>query len=435
MVWNKLSEKEADKFFIKINLKPLGPYISSGTPRKCKCLICGSIVFPRLGDVKKAKSCVKCQGKLTGKKIRLSPSQVEKIASKMKVKLLEPYENSKTPIKAKCLICRTIIYPTIGRLSVGVGCYYFGQLIAAEKRLIPAEMALSDFKKAKLKVLSEYVNSHTAVKVLCLVCKKMSKKSYKDLKTGRRCYTCGRKAASIKRRLDDKYKIEIAARQNLVPIKEISNVRKNSEFKCLTCKREILMTFASIQGGASCRFCSRTEVDPLEAEKYMIKNHLKPQEPYSKSAAPWKCRCLKCKNIVYPTYNRVTTFGGGCIYCRSAGYNPSFEGHLYLLFNPKFDSYKVGISNIKARIRVHELRGWVVLKKWDFDDGRIPPVLEEKLLDHIRIKWKLPWSVEAKAMPQGGHTETFSSLNLPELRVINLVNSLIKSLQMKGYRK
>jgi hypothetical protein len=435
MVWNKLSEKEADKFFIKINLKPLGPYISSGTPRKCKCLICGSIVFPRLGDVKKAKSCVKCQGKLTGKKIRLSPSQVEKIASKMKVKLLEPYENSKTPIKAKCLICRTIIYPTIGRLSVGVGCYSCGQLRAAEKRLIPAEMALSDFKKAKLKVLSEYVNSHTAVKVLCLVCKKMSKKSYKDLKTGRRCYTCGRKAASIKRRLDDKYKIEIAARQNLVPIKEISNVRKNSEFKCLTCKREILMTFASIQGGASCRFCSRTEVDPLEAEKYMIKNHLKPQEPYFKSAAPWKCRCLKCKNIVYPTYNRVTTFGGGCIYCRSAGYNPSFEGHLYLLFNPKFDSYKVGISNIKARIRVHELRGWVVLKKWDFDDGRIPPVLEEKLLDHIRIKWKLPWSVEAKAMPQGGHTETFSSLNLPELRVINLVNFLIKSLQIKGYRK
>ena len=429
MVWNKLTEEEADKFFLKIKLKPLEPYISSGTPRKCKCLVCGSIVYPRLGDVKKAKSCVKCQGKLLGKKIRLTPGQIEKITSTMKVKLLEPYENSRTPIKAKCLICGNIIHPTIGRLSVGVGCSHCGKLRGAKKRLIPAEMALSDFKKAKLRVLSDYINSNTAVKVLCLVCKKKSTKTYRDLKSGRRCYTCGRKAGSIKRRLDDKYKIEIAARQNLVPIKEISNVRKNSEFKCLTCNREILMTFASIQRGASCRFCSKTEVDPQEAEKYMIKNHLKPQEPYFKSAAPWKCRCLKCKNIVYPTYNRVTTFGGGCIYCRSAGYNPSFEGHLYLLFNPKFDSYKVGISNIKARIRVHELKGWVVVRKWDFEDGRLPPVLEEKLLDYIRIKWKLPWSVEAKAMPQGGHTETFSGIGLPEAKVIRLINSMIKSLQ------
>lgn len=429
MVWNKLTEEEADKFFLKIKLKPLKPYISSGTPRKCKCLVCGSIVFPRLGDVKKAKSCVKCQGKLTGKKIRLSPGQIEEITSKMKVKLLEPYENNRTPIKAKCLICGNIIHPTIGRLSVGVGCSNCGQLRGAKKRLIPVEIALGDFKKAKLRVLSDYVNSHTAVKVLCLVCKKKSTKTYSDLRSGKRCYTCGRRAASIKRRLDDKYKIEIAARQNLVPIREITIIRKNSEFKCLTCNREILMTFASIQRGASCRFCSRTEVDPQEAEKYMIKNHLKPLEPYFKSSARWKCRCLKCKNIVYPTYNRVTTFGGGCIYCRSAGYNPSFEGHLYLLFNPKFDSYKVGISNIKARIRVHELKGWVVVRKWDFEDGRLPPVLEEKLLDYIRIKWKLPWSVEAKAMPQGGHTETFSGIGLPEAKVIRLINSMIKSLQ------
>jgi len=428
MAWNKISEKEADKFFLKIKLRPLEPYINSGTPRRCKCLVCGSIVHPRLGDVKKAKSCVKCQGTLTGKKIRLSQGQVEKIAREMKVKLLEPYVNTHTPIKAKCLICQNVIRPTIGRLRVGVGCYHCGKVRGASKRLIPAENALKDFENAKLKVLSTYTNTHTPIKVLCLVCKKKSTKSYKDLKSGRRCYTCGRKAASMKRRLDDRYKIEIAARQNLVPIKGISNVRTNSEFKCLTCNREILMTFASIQRGASCRFCSRTEVDPQEAEKYMIKNHLKPQEPYFKSAAPWKCRCLKCKNIVYPTYNRVTTFGGGCIYCRSAGYNPSFEGHLYLLFNPKFDSYKVGISNIKARIRVHELKGWVVVRKWDFEDGRLPPVLEEKLLDYIRIKWQLPWSVEAKAMPQGGHTETFSGIGLPEAKVIRLINSMIKSL-------
>jgi hypothetical protein len=67
----KITEAEADKFFLRIKLKPLEPYINSGTPRKCECQVCGSIVYPRLGDVKKAKSCVKCQGKLYGKKFGL----------------------------------------------------------------------------------------------------------------------------------------------------------------------------------------------------------------------------------------------------------------------------------------------------------------------------------------------------------------------------
>jgi hypothetical protein len=327
-------------------------------------------------------------------------------------------------------VCKNIIYPTIGRLSVGVGCYHCGLVKSAKARLIPTEVALNDFNKAKLKVLSKYINSRKPLKVLCLVCNTKSTKTYHDLKSGRRCYTCGRNTTAIKKRLDKQYKITTAKQQNLLPISEIQNIRKNSWFKCLMCSRSIKMTFASIQSGASCRFCSRTEVDPKEAHAYMIKNHLKPLEPYFKSSAKWKCRCLKCKNIVYPTYNRMKTFGSGCIYCRSAGYNPSFEGHLYLLINPKFDSYKVGISNIKARIRVHGLKGWTVVTKWDFADGRVPPVLEEEVLRHIRTKWKLPWSIDAKSMPQGGHTETFSSVDLPEIKVLRLVETKIKSVRV-----
>ena len=432
MSWNKLTQAQADKFFMKIKLKPLEPYKNSNTPRKCECQVCGSIVYPRLGDVKKAKSCVKCQGKLLGKKIRLTQKQVDVIAKKMKVKLLEPYTNSHTPIRSKCLVCSKIIHPTIGRLSAGMGCKYCGIVKSSQSRLIPKETALLDFEKSKLKVLSDYKDSKTPVKVLCLVCKKQSTKSYQDLKSGRRCYTCGRKAASESRKLDSQYKLETARKQNLEPIGEVKTVKSNSKFKCLTCQREIKMTFDSIQRGASCRFCSQTEVDPKEALAYMVKNHLKPLEPYYKSASKWKCRCMKCKNIVYPKFNHVKSFGGGCRFCRSAGYNPTFEGHLYLLFNPKFDSYKLGISNVKARVRVHELKGWTLIKKWDFDDGKIPPVLEEALIRHIRIKWSLPWSVDAKSMPQGGHTETFSCIELPEAKIIKLVDSKIHSLDFKN---
>jgi hypothetical protein len=39
--------------------------------------------------------------------------------------------------------------------------------------------------------------------------------------------------------------------------------------------------------------------------------------------------------------------------------------------------------------------------------------------------------VDAKSMPQGGHTETFSSIELPESKVIKLVDSKISSLDFK----
>lgn len=427
----KYSQEEADAFFLKIQLKPLVPYVNSGTPRKCKCLVCGSIVNPRLGDVKKAKSCVKCQGKKLALKIRLSDQEVLKSAKQMRIRLLEPYVDSRTPIKARCLVCKNQISPTIGRLRAGVGCTYCGRVKSAKSRLLPMEGVLKDFAEAKLELLEEYTNSHQAVKVRCLVCGKTSTKTYQDLKQGKRCYTCGRAQASLNRRLNQEYMAAIALLQNLKPVGQINPVRQNSTFECLKCHRKIQMSFSSIQNGSSCRFCSRTEIDPKEAYAYMVKNHLKPQEPFKKSATKWKCRCMKCKNIVYPKFNAVSTFGGGCKFCRSAGYNPSFEGHLYLLHNPTFDSYKLGISNIKSRIRRHELLGWVVVNKWDFEDGRIPPLLEECLLIHVRNKWNLPWSVLATDMPQGGHTETFSAIGLPEQKVLRLINSKIRSTKVE----
>ena len=150
---SKITQEEADKFFLRIKLKPLEPYINSGTPRKCECQVCKSIVFPRLSDVKKAKSCIKCQGKLLGKKIRLNQIDVNAIAKKMNVKLLEPYTNNRTPIRSKCLVCNKIIYPTIGRLGAGVGCMNCGRVKTAQAKLIPKEMALADFERSRLKVL------------------------------------------------------------------------------------------------------------------------------------------------------------------------------------------------------------------------------------------------------------------------------------------
>ena len=178
----KYSQEAADALFAKIQLEPLVPYVNNNTPRKSKCLVCGSIVSPRLSDVKKAKSCVKCQGKNIALKIRLSDQEVLKSAKKMKISLLEPYVNSKTPIKAMCLVCNNKISPTIGRLRAGVGCTYCGRIRTSKSRLLPLDEVLKNFEDAKLELLEEYTKSHQAVKVRCLVCGKTSTKSYHDRK-------------------------------------------------------------------------------------------------------------------------------------------------------------------------------------------------------------------------------------------------------------
>jgi hypothetical protein len=47
--------------------------------------------------------------------------------------------------------------------------------------------------------------------------------------------------------------------------------------------------------------------DPKKAEKVMRDAGVIPLEPFKTSATKWKCKCKKCKSIVYPAYNSVNS--------------------------------------------------------------------------------------------------------------------------------
>jgi len=49
--------------------------------------------------------------------------------------------------------------------------------------------------------------------------------------------------------------------------------------------------------------------DPKEAERIMRDAGAIPLEPYTSSQAKWKCRCSKCKKIIYPTFAPVKNRG------------------------------------------------------------------------------------------------------------------------------
>ena len=57
------------------------------------------------------------------------------------------------------------------------------------------------------------------------------------------------------------------------------------------------------------------KLDHEVAEKVMLNVGLKPLELYQNATSKWKCKCLSCEKIVFPTYNTIKQFGSGCRYC------------------------------------------------------------------------------------------------------------------------
>ncbi len=72
------------------------------------------------------------------------------------------------------------------------------------------------------------------------------------------------------------------------------------------------------------------KIDSKSAVALMKKAGLKPLEPYKNSKTKWKCKCQKCKNIVYPVYNSIQRGQGGCGYCSGHIVDPDEAKSLFI---------------------------------------------------------------------------------------------------------
>lgn len=81
------------------------------------------------------------------------------------------------------------------------------------------------------------------------------------------------------------------------------------------------------------------KLDPKVAEAMMLKVGLKPLEPYIDSRASWKCKCLKCGEVVSPRLSTVKTQKSGCRKCgvekRSLGRTFSQETAIQIMIEAK----------------------------------------------------------------------------------------------------
>ena len=131
----KLDPKVAEKVMLKAGLKPLEPYRSALTKWKCKCLKCGNIVNPKYNQIQQnGGGCVTCGISTLTSKQRLSEEKVLQIMLKAKLKPLEPYKNSRTRWKSKCLVCKKIVEPTLNNVkNTKIACIYCSKQKIDEK--------------------------------------------------------------------------------------------------------------------------------------------------------------------------------------------------------------------------------------------------------------------------------------------------------------
>lgn len=77
------------------------------------------------------------------------------------------------------------------------------------------------------------------------------------------------------------------------------------------------------------------KIDSKVAVALMKKAGLNPLEPYKNSTTKWKCECLKCNQIVYPSYGSIRSGQGGCVFCAGMIVDPAAAATLFQKHNLK----------------------------------------------------------------------------------------------------
>ena len=401
-----VTEELAVKVMKKAKLKPLVPYPGSKTNWKCKCLKCGKVVYPNYGDVNQGDGgCKYCGGTF------VTSDDAEKIMINANIQPLEPYKNSGTKWKSRCLKCKKLINPTYNSVQQrGSGCKY------CAKKYLDAEDAVTFMRRAQLEPLEPYPGTQNPWRSKCLRCGKEVQPAYTSIQRGQRgCVYCGGK------KVDPEEAREFMKSKGLTPLEPYKRADGPWKCRCIKCLKTVTPAYSALrQGQGGCVYCAGKKVDPTDAKALFLENNLKPLEPFIHTDKKWKSQCLKCNRIVYPTHHMVSQRSGGCRYCSTGGLDFTLPAYIYLITNIELQAHKIGISGEYAnedRLWDHIKQGWTLYKKKTFLTADKALFVEQLTLQWLREERGLPAFLSKEQMPQAGWTETVdaSEIDLPSI--------------------
>ena len=391
---------------LKSDLRPLVPYPGSARNWKSECLKCGEIVFPNYGDIKQGDGgCKYCA------KHFVKPEDAEELMRFNNLEPLEPYKNTMTPWKCRCMKCGKLVTPRHNSIQKGSGgCKYCAQ------RFVDAEDAILVMRKAKLEPLEPFPGANKSWKCKCLRCGRNVQPAYTTIQSGQKgCVYCGGK------KVDPEEAFNFMVSKGLTPLEPYKRADGQWKCRCKVCLKLVTPTYSTLkQGAAGCIYCSGRKVDPQDAVSLFLENSLRPLVPYENTETKWKSECMKCGRIVYPSHHMVSQRSGGCKYCATLGMDFTLPAYIYLITHDELGSHKIGISGVHAkedRIKDHAKNGWKLYKRKNFETADQTYEVEQEVLRWLREDRGLPPYLSLNEMPQRGWTETVeaSEIDLPTI--------------------
>lgn len=330
------------------------------------------------------------------------PLMAEKVMLRAGLKPLEPYKTAHTNWKCECLKCGKVVSPRYSTVRSGAGCAY-----CAGSKIDP-EDAEAEMRKAGLEPLEPFKSSKSKWKCKCMKCNKIVYPYHTAIHQGKGgCIYCAKgqyvdpvdavqlmlKAnlkplepykgsglrwkclhipcneivypmyASIQQgqggclkcagvaKISDKDARKVMLKAKLEPLEVYIGANTNWKCKCLRCGNIVSPTYSAIQsGGSGCKYCANQYVDPEEAKSFMIENGFEPLSDYFQAHTKWESIHVKCGNKVQPSYSDIQQGRGGCKYCAVSGFQYGKPSYLYLITHSEFGAHKVGIGNkVKAK--------------------------------------------------------------------------------------
>jgi hypothetical protein len=299
----------------------------------------------------------------------LSQEEVEALFFKQGLRVLEPYINSRTRIKAQCLGCGKFVQPYYRQIWSGQrGCR---DCSSNKFKLNQLELE-ETFQRLNLTLIDQYKNSKIPVTVKCNTCGSSSREIVANLRKMKtfHCAICYPKKTFVRKGrklnpLQIREILEEFASYDFLVLGEFRTVNKSVTVKHLTCGTVSDRSLKSIKQGAGyCNGCRKNRIlTEEEALKVLAEAGFEPIAKYINSEIPWESKCKKCGRILSPRLHTLRQKKSGCAYCNKVKVDPIDAVSLMISsgYTP-LEPYKNSKAKWKSR---HEVCGRIVFPKYN----------------------------------------------------------------------
>jgi len=117
------------------------------------------------------------------------------------------------------------------------------------------------------------------------------------------------------KKLDSKIAEKVMLKAGLKPLEPYKMAKAPWKCKCIKCGKVTFPSYSNTKNGSGCAYCNKFLTSPEDAEKRMREVGLQPLEPFKSGRTKWKCLCTSCGSVVTPQLHDIRRGSSGCKKC------------------------------------------------------------------------------------------------------------------------